>query len=217
MTFEDNNNVCVNVYIIGAGPSGCAAATYLARSNFKTIVLNGQSSSSQLIWADKIENYLGKKDANGENLLTEFQEQAQSAGARFIDADVLEVDFSNRPYKITLSNGQTLNSNYILIATGSKPKDLNVPGEHEYRGKGIGVCAHCDGPLCENKETLIITTMSRSPFMGLFIKAKLICLTILIKNSNFLKQSSLVENNFIIIANFYTVITKGNSKVSSFH
>jgi thioredoxin reductase len=145
-----------SIVIIGAGPSGCSAATYLARSNFKTIVLNGQSSSSQLIWADKIENYLGKKDANGENLLTEFQEQAQSAGARFIDADVLEVDFSNRPYKITLSNGQTLNSNYILIATGSKPKDLNVPGEHEYRGKGIGVCAHCDGPLCENKETVII-------------------------------------------------------------
>lgn len=144
------------IIIIGAGPSGCAAATYLARSNFETIVLNGQSSNSQLIWADKIENYLGKADANGENLLTEFQEQAKSAGAKFINADVVEVDFSNKPYKITLSDGQILSSDYILIATGSKPKDLNVPGEHEYRGKGIGVCAHCDGPLCENKETVII-------------------------------------------------------------
>jgi thioredoxin reductase (NADPH) len=95
-------------------------------------------------------------DAHGEQLLTEFQQQAQAAGAQFVNADVLEVDFSNQPYKVILSDGQTLTSNYILIATGSKPKDLNIQGEHEYRGKGVGVCAHCDGPLCEDKETIII-------------------------------------------------------------
>jgi thioredoxin reductase len=146
----------IQVIIIGAGPAGCAAATYLARSNFKTLVINGQSSNSQLIWADKIENYLGISDAKGDKLLIDFQEQAKSAGAEFINADVLDVDFASKPYKITLSDGQVLYSDYVLIATGSKPKDLNVPGEHEYRGKGIGVCAHCDGPLCENKETVII-------------------------------------------------------------
>jgi thioredoxin reductase (NADPH) len=144
------------IIIIGSGPAGCAAAIYLARSNFQTLVINGQTTNSQLIWADKIENYLGVSQANGENLLNEFQQQAKAAGAEFVNGDVIEVDFSNRPYKITLSDGQILYSNYILIATGSKPKDLNVPGEHEYRGKGIGVCAHCDGPLCENKETVII-------------------------------------------------------------
>jgi alkyl hydroperoxide reductase subunit AhpF len=150
------NPADTQVIIIGAGPSGCAAATYLSRSNFKTVVINGQSSNSQLIWADKIENFLGLPDANGVNLLNQFQEQAKSAGAKFLNADVVEIDFSNRPYKIHLSDGKILSSDYILIATGSKPKDLNVPGEHEYRGKGIGVCAHCDGPLCENKETVII-------------------------------------------------------------
>jgi thioredoxin reductase (NADPH) len=144
------------IVIIGAGPAGCAAATYLARSNFKTIIINGQTNNSQLIWADKVENYPGIMDAHGEQLLTEFQQQSQAAGAQFVNADVLEVDFSNQPYKLILSTGQTLTSNYILIATGSKPKDLNIQGEHEYRGKGVGVCAHCDGPLCEDKETIII-------------------------------------------------------------
>ena len=144
-----------SVIIIGGGPTACSAATYLARSHIPVTIINGVKSPSQMIWAETIENYPGMLEANGADLLLELQKQSKLAGAKMINSDVTKVDFTKK-LKITLTDNSELEADVILIATGSKPKELNIPGEHEYRGKGVGICATCDGPLCEGKKVLII-------------------------------------------------------------
>lgn len=145
-----------HVIIIGGGPTACAAATYLARSHINVTVINGSKHPSQMIWADTIENYPGFIETNGADLLNKMQEHAKTAGAKFVDDEVDAVDFSHKPFCVKTSSGKMFCAKAILIATGSQPKELKVPGEQEYRGKGIGICATCDGPLCENKKAILI-------------------------------------------------------------
>jgi thioredoxin reductase len=144
-----------SVIIIGGGPTACSAATYLARSHIPVTIINGVKSPSQMIWAETVENYPGMIEANGADLLLELQKQSKLAGAKIINSDVVKANFTKN-LKITLTDNSELEADVVLIATGSKPKELNIPGEHEYRGKGVGICATCDGPLCEGKKVLII-------------------------------------------------------------
>jgi thioredoxin reductase (NADPH) len=144
-----------NVVIIGSGPAGLSAALYLANEGFEPVVVEG-SAGGVLMTSGPLENWPGMTNPTGPSVLSAAQEQARSRGATLLPEWVRSVDFSQRPFTVVTNTGRTLQSHAVIIATGLLPRKLECPGEQEYWGKGITVCALCDGPLYKDKPVAVI-------------------------------------------------------------
>ncbi|MDD5467391.1 MAG: thioredoxin-disulfide reductase [Anaerolineales bacterium] len=146
----------VKVLILGSGPAGLSAALYAARADLKPIVLAGMDLGGQVSLTYTVENYPGFPDGvGGPQLVDLFQKQAERFGARVEFDTALEVDFSQRPYRVKTYNGEYL-AETIIIATGATPIHLNVPGEAALTGKGVSYCATCDGWFFKNKKVIVV-------------------------------------------------------------
>lgn len=138
-----------DVIIIGAGPAGLTAAIYLARANRKVAVVERMTAGGQAGAINDIENYPGVKNVSGYDLIETMQDQAKSFGATFVRGDVSKADLAEKT--VTLSRGDTLSANVIILATGCKAKALGVAREDELLGRGVSSCAHCDGFFFKGK------------------------------------------------------------------
>lgn len=157
----DFDNQTYPVVICGGGPGGLTAAIYLAQANIKSLVLEGPNPGGAITMSHSIRNWPGEIDIPGKKLMEKIKEQAIKNGAEIVPQIVTQVNFSTWPYLITvkdLNTGQTsqIKALSTIIAIGTKPNYLNVPGEQEYWGKGISNCATCDGPLYKNKTVAIV-------------------------------------------------------------
>ena len=146
----------VPALIIGSGPAGLGAALYTARTHIKTLVICGNESGGQLTETTSIENWPAKKKLSGAALMNEFKEQVTGFGADLLNDTVAQIDFSTWPFTVITQGGKTLHALCIIIATGSSPEHLNVPGAQEYLGKGIAVCSICDAPFHKGKKVAVI-------------------------------------------------------------
>lgn len=144
------------VLILGAGPAGLAAALYAARAELSPVVLTGMQLGGQAALTHTIENYPGFPEGVGGAQLGElFQKQAEHFGAR-VEFDMAhEVDFSQRPYKVTADSGDYY-ADTVIISTGASPVHLNVPGEVEMTGRGVSYCATCDGWFFKDKKVVVV-------------------------------------------------------------
>lgn len=145
-----------NVVIIGGGPSGLAAAIYNARADLKPLVIAGSPPGGQLTLTTDVENYPGFEAIMGPDLIVKMRAHAQKFGTRFIDDNVKNVDFSKKPFSLTLGSGQIITANSILIATGASALWLGIESETRLRGKGVSACATCDGFFFKNKTVGVI-------------------------------------------------------------
>jgi thioredoxin reductase (NADPH) len=152
----NNNEKHVKVLVLGAGPAGLAAALYAARAELEPVVLTGMQLGGQAALTHTIENYPGfPAGVGGAELGELFQKQAENFGAK-IEYDLAnEVDFSQRPYKVTTDNGEYL-ADTLILSTGANPTHLNVPGEVELTGRGVSYCATCDGWFFKDKRVVIV-------------------------------------------------------------
>jgi len=144
-----------NVIIIGGGPAGLTAATYAARASLSPLVLGGIPGGSQITLTAEIENFPGFENINGAELVEKMRNQAKKFGAEIIDEVVARVDFSKRPFQVFTSM-KKFEAKSIIIATGAKPKWLGIESEEKFKGKGIGVCATCDGFFFRNKIVAVV-------------------------------------------------------------
>lgn len=144
-----------NIAIIGGGPSALSAAIYAARSELKPLVIEGEEGG-QLAKASHIENWPGVPPTLGSDLAKNMRTQASELGAEFLKTNVINVNFSKHPFKLITKNGNSVLANSVIIATGTKPGKLNCPGEEEFQGKGVALCATCDGPLFKDKKIVLI-------------------------------------------------------------
>lgn len=144
------------VIIIGSGPAGLTAAMYLARAKLKPLVITGDELGGQLTEASYVENFPTKPKMSGIELMNDAQTQAEKFGAELLKSKVKKIDFSKRPFEITLENEEVLNALAIIIATGGSQRTLDIPGVKEFWGKGIGVCSICDAPFDKGKDVAII-------------------------------------------------------------
>lgn len=144
--------------IIGSGPGGLAAAIYLGRSNLRPVIFQGEKPGGQLMDTSFVENIPGVKKQYGAEIVDTMTEQAINFGATIVEDSIVEVDFSdpNKPYKLKTSSGKTLQALVVIIATGSSARKLGIPGEDEYWGKGVAVCALCDCTLFRDLDVAII-------------------------------------------------------------
>ncbi len=157
-----------DVLIIGSGPAGLAAALYAARAQLNTLVLTGNEIGGQLSLTLDIENYPGFKDGHAGNLIQDMQEQAKRFGAQVEMGYVTEVDFSRRPFRVR-TYGSEIEAQSVVVATGSSPRKLEVPGELDYVGKGVSYCATCDGFFFKGKEVIVVGGGDAAVEEGLFL------------------------------------------------
>lgn len=146
MFMEKANSKVENVIIIGGGPAGLAAGVYTARGNLNPLVLAGSPPGGQLMLTSEVENYPGYDSILGPDLIEKYRNHAKKFGVRIIDENVVEVDFSKRPFTVFGShdNRKPILTDAVIIATGAKAKWLGLPNEQRLRGHGVSACATCD-------------------------------------------------------------------------
>lgn len=145
-----------DLIIIGGGPAGLTAAIYAGRARVKTLVLAGSLPGGQPANTDVVENYPGfPKGIAGPELAQLFQEQAGRFGAQIVIDNVTEVDFSARPFTIHTS-GAAYQAGAVIVATGAEPSRLGAPGEEKFFGRGVSVCATCDGFFYRDKKVVVV-------------------------------------------------------------
>lgn len=135
-----------DVVIVGAGPAGMTAGVYAARANMKTIMLDKLSPGGNIINTNEIANYIGTGTINGAELAIKMFEQAQESGAAFDYKTVINIE-DKGDYKIVVCEEDDARyaAKAVIIASGMKPRRLNIPGEDAHAGAGISWCAICDG------------------------------------------------------------------------
>ena len=135
------------VVIIGSGCAGWTAALYAARANLKPLVLMGSQPGGLLTTTSIVENFPGfPEGVDGYELMTRMQKQAERFGARAQFATVEAVDFSRRPFVLTV-DGERVEAQTVIIATGAGHRHLGLESEHKLENKGVTYCATCDGAL----------------------------------------------------------------------
>jgi thioredoxin reductase (NADPH) len=145
------------VVIIGSGPAGFAAALYTARAQLETIVIAGDKLGGQMSVTSEIENYLGiYENMTGPDLANRFMEHAQHFGAEVVFDLVTEVDFSSGSPFTVKAMGETYLADAVIVAIGANPRELNVPGEREYTGRGVSYCGTCDGFFFRGKDIIVV-------------------------------------------------------------
>lgn len=155
--------------IIGSGPAGLSAALYAARADLAPVVLSGMDLGGQVSKTDAIENYPGFPEGiQGPELVAVFQQQAERFGAEIVYDSATAVDLSQRPYKITTYGGEYL-ADSLIIATGASVRELGVPGETEFTGKGVSYCATCDGHFFKEKDLIVVGGGDSALKEGIFL------------------------------------------------
>jgi thioredoxin reductase (NADPH) len=168
------------VAIVGSGPAGYTAAIYAARANLEPVLFEGGGAAiepvtlpgGQLMITTEVENYPGfPKGVQGPDLMELFKAQAERFGTRVVTADVTAVDLSDRPFKLTSSDGEMV-ADTLIIATGASAKWLGIPSEQKFQNYGVSACATCDGALFKGRDLIVVgggdTAMEEANFLTRF-------------------------------------------------
>ena len=146
-----------DVIIIGSGPAGYTAAIYAARAKLVPLLFEGSvTAGGALMQTTDVENFPGFPDGiMGPDLMDQLRKQAERFGAELVSDDVIEVDLTVSP-KVVKTDSETYLATAVIIATGSKYKELAIPGEKELSGHGVSWCATCDGFFFREQDIAVI-------------------------------------------------------------
>jgi thioredoxin reductase (NADPH) len=170
----------VKVCIIGSGPAGFTAAVYTGRANLEPVLFEGGGAviepgtipGGQLMITTEVENYPGFPGGiQGPELMVLFKAQAERFGTRVRTADVTSVDLSQRPFRITASDGE-VTADAVIISTGASAKWMGLPSEKRFQNYGVSACATCDGALFRARDLIVVgggdTAMEEANFLTRF-------------------------------------------------
>ena len=147
----------IRCLIIGGGPAGYTAAIYASRAGLNPVVYEGMEPGGQLTTTTIVENFPGfPEGVDANQLMTDMRAQAARFGADIRRGPVTSVDFSSRPFKLTIDSETLIEAQAVIIATGATAKYLGLPSEQEFRGMGVSACATCDGFFYRKKDVAVV-------------------------------------------------------------
>ncbi len=184
-----------DLIIVGAGPAGLAAAIYAARARLRTLVLDESVAGGQVKTTHKVSNYPGfPEDIKGTDLAKAFATQAERFGATIRRAiEITAHDFSGPVKTIELDEEETVEAPAVIVATGARPRDLGIPGESKYKGRGISYCATCDGAYFEGKDIHVIGGGNSAVEESLFLTRFARSVTIIHQFDHFQAEAATTE------------------------
>lgn len=147
----------IKLLIIGSGPAGYTAAIYAGRANLSPVVYEGIQPGGQLTTTTEVENFPGYPEGiAGPDLMEDLRAQAARFNTEFRSAIAVKADLSQRPYHITFDDGQEVEADTVIIATGATAKYLGLDDEKKYAGMGVSACATCDGFFYRKKTVAVV-------------------------------------------------------------
>ena len=142
--------------IIGAGPAGMTAAVYAARKRINALLLS-KDLGGQVLWTTGVENYMGYQFIEGPELMQKFEEQVkQFPVEQKIGQGIAALSRLDGGFEVRTDKDESYQAKAVIIATGKRPRQLNVPGEERLRARGVTYCAICDGPLFAGERVVVI-------------------------------------------------------------
>jgi alkyl hydroperoxide reductase subunit F len=144
-----------DVLVIGGGPAGASAAVYAARKGIKTGIV-AERFGGQVMDTMGIENLIGTKYTEGPKLVAQLEEHVKEYAVDVMNLQRAKSITRKDMVEVELESGATLKSKTVIISTGARWRNLNVPGEAEFKNKGVAYCPHCDGPLFKGKHVAVI-------------------------------------------------------------
>jgi len=211
----------LDLIIIGAGPAGLTAAQYGARSNLKVLVIEQMSVGGQALVIDVLENFPGNiSNKSGYEFAMDLRKQAEDFGASFFYGAVDSIKKEGNVFTVSLSDGTTRSAASVILATGAKPRMLDVKGEKEFAGKGVSYCATCDGNFFKNKKVFVVGGGDAACDEARYLSRLTDKIVLIHRRDVFRAQKALVDrtlSNPNIKVRYNTVIKeiKGEAKVKS--
>lgn len=145
--------------VIGGGPAGLSAAIYLARQRLNFVMI-ADAIGGQALWSAQVDNYLGFHLLDGMHLVEKFKEHLRDYKDSFLLKEgrrVASVEkLGDGGFRVTTEKGEFFDAKSVIVASGTKHRELHVPGEQAFYGRGVTYCSTCDGPLYANKEVIVV-------------------------------------------------------------
>ncbi len=144
---QGSRHILYDMIIIGGGPAGLSAAIYAARKVLKTLLVS-KDIGGQVVWTYDLDNYLGFSQVETADLIAKFEDHVKKYDVKkLVGVEVKALELDGKIKKVITSEGKTYLAKTVVIATGKRPKPLDVPGEKEFIGMGVTYCSTCDAPL----------------------------------------------------------------------
>lgn len=207
-----------DLIIIGAGPAGLTAALYAGRSRLDTVVLEKITVGGRILMTENIENFPGFfPGISTHELIKRMEEQVKGLDVRIEHEDVIEI---NAKLKTVKTESKDYSAQSIIIATGARPRKLDVPGEDIFTGKGVSYCATCDAPFYRDKKVIIVgggnAVAEEAIYLARFAKSVDIIHRRADLRASAILQERLKENKKIsFVLNSVVAEIKGSQKVES--
>lgn len=216
---ELNDKGVFDTLIVGGGPAGSSAAIYLARKGLKTGLI-AERFGGQVMDTLGIENFISNKATQGPQLVQQLEEHVKD-----YDVDVMTLQkakkLSKKEYlEIELESGAQLKAKSVIVATGARWRELNIPGEKEFKNKGVAYCPHCDGPLFKGKNVAVVGG-GNSGVEAAIDLAGIVNHVTLLEYGNKLKADSVLQkrleklNNVTVLTQAQTTQIIGDEKVTA--
>jgi thioredoxin reductase (NADPH) len=169
-----NSDLIYETIILGSGPAGLTAAIYAGRSRCCPLMIHGLQPGGQLTTTTAVDNYPGfPEGVDGPELMDKMRQQAERFGAQFVEGEVTKIDFQERPFRLWIGD-DLYRCLSLIITTGASPKLLDLGNEASLYGRGVSVCATCDGFFYRDREVIVVgggdTAMEEAVFLTRFAK-----------------------------------------------
>ena len=203
----------VKCLIIGSGPAGYTAAIYTGRANISPVLYEGIQPGGQLTITTEVENFPGYPEGiSGTQLMDDLRAQAERFGVEIRTGIITKVDFSERPYKLTIDNEKEIEAETVIISTGASAKYLGLDDEKKYAGMGVSACATCDGFFYRKQDVAVVgggdTACEEATYLASICKK-----VYLIVRKNYLRASKAMQERVFNTPNIEVLFEHNTAEV----